>query len=68
MNALASSPIVNLFKRYTFGVVCTLTSLILLVAIWVLRLDLHTLAIQTREHDQENQAMLSTLASGPLIL
>jgi Tfp pilus assembly protein PilO len=67
MNAFASNPAIALIKRHKFASFCTITSLVLLVAIWVLRLDLHTMVIQTREHDQDNQAMLSTLASGPLI-
>ncbi|MDB6170586.1 MAG: hypothetical protein JWM88_3450 [Verrucomicrobia bacterium] len=67
MNAFGSNSFTAMLRRHLFGSVCTIASVLLLGGIWVLRLDLHTLAVQTREHDQENQAMLSTLASGPLI-
>ncbi|MDB6126888.1 MAG: hypothetical protein JWM35_784 [Verrucomicrobia bacterium] len=59
--------IVGIMRRNLFRAVCTIVSLVLIVLIWVLRLDVHTWEVQNREHTQENQAMLSTLVSGPLV-
>ena len=58
---------VAVMRRNLFRSVCTIVSVVLVVLIWVLRLDVHTWEVQNREHAQENQAMLSTLVSGPLI-
>ena len=58
---------VSIMRRNLFRSVCTVLSILLIAAIWILRLDVHTWEVQNREHTQENQAMLSTLVSGPLI-
>lgn len=67
MNPNEATGLLGLMRRYLFGAVCTITSLVLVAAIWVLWQDVHSLEALNRERTQEGQAMLSTLVSGPLV-
>ena len=67
MNPFDSGELLGLMRRYIFSALCSVISLLLIAAIWILRQDLHTLEALNRERTQEGQAMLSTLVSGPLI-
>lgn len=62
-----SSGLIGLMRRNLFSAVCSMLSLILMAAIWILWQDVHSLETLNRERTQEGQAMLSTLVSGPLI-
>lgn len=59
--------LIVLMRRNLFRSICVVLSVVLIAFIWFLRLDVHSWEVQNREHSQENQAMLSTLVSGPLI-
>ncbi len=67
MSAMSSGELVPLMRRYLFGTVCSVLSLLLIAAIWILWQDVHTLEALNHERTQEGQAVLSTLVSGPLI-
>lgn len=67
MNPFDSVEVLALMRRYLFCTICTILSLLLIAAIWILWQDVHTLEALNRERTQEGQAMLSTMVSGPLI-
>ena len=67
MNPFDSVQLVGLMRRYLFCSICTGVSVVLLIAIWILWQFTHSLETVYRERDQEGQAMLTTLASGPVI-
>lgn len=67
MSLSDSNRLVALMRQYLFCAVCSVLSIVLLAAIWILWQDVHTREALNREASQEGQAMLSTLASGPVI-
>ena len=67
MNPFDSAQLIGMMRRYLFCSICTGVSVVLLIAIWILWQFTHSLETVYRERDQEGQAMLTTLASGPVI-
>jgi Tfp pilus assembly protein PilO len=67
MNPFDSAQLLSLMRRYLFCSICSVISLVLLAAIWILWQDTRTNETLNRERTQEGQAMLSILVSGPVI-
>jgi Tfp pilus assembly protein PilO len=67
MNPFDLDQLRALVRRYLFCAVCGGLSLVLAVALWVLRQNVAALEKANRETSQEFAAMLSTLKAGPLV-
>lgn len=65
--SLLDSSLFGVFRRNLFCTICTLTSILLGIGLWVLHLDIKTREIENRELSQDGAAMNSTLVTGPLI-